>query len=401
MGYIFNNDVFVAYGAMNSCIYDLRGETAKIYKLDKKASIFLQKLIAGNDIHVGLDGEVLIQKLLSNSIITPSGSKLEVCDQKYSKNEKRSAWIELTDKCQLKCIYCYGGFDSKQNNTLSIDKLDYVIEQLLINKFNVFKLIGGEPLLYKNLVHTMVKKLSVIDNPYIEIYTNGLLVTKEFLQFCVDYKIKLAIGIFGANEIECKGVTGIDGIFEKQRKIINVIKESGVEYRLSITRTEANSSASNEEISNVYKFPVNLLRQDQVKNVGRAFSNTLIKTSNPSQIKQKYFSKNFSSSFIYENMKRGHSCFKNKICITATFDVYPCIMERTITYGNMLEKPLSEVLTCGKPFMSASKDTIANCRDCEYRYACFDCRVNRESGGDFFAKPSNCGYDPHTGVWVD
>jgi radical SAM protein with 4Fe4S-binding SPASM domain len=100
-------------------------------------------------------------------------------------------------------------------------------------------------------------------------------------------------------------------------------------------------------------------------------------------------------------MNSGHSCFKNKICVTSTYDVYPCIMERSFTYGNILEKPLSEILKNGKPFMSASKDAINTCKDCEYRYACFDCRVIRESGDGFFAKPSNCGYNPHTGIWVD
>ena len=41
-----------------------------------------------------------------------------------------------------------------------------------------------------------------------------------------------------------------------------------------------------------------------------------------------------------------------------------------------------------------SKDRIPGCKDCEFRYACFDCRPDAmEGSSDYLSKPK-CGYDP-------
>ena len=47
-----------------------------------------------------------------------------------------------------------------------------------------------------------------------------------------------------------------------------------------------------------------------------------------------------------------------------------------------------------------SKDHIEGCKDCEYRYACYDCRPD-SNGADKYAKPWNCSYDPYKGEWLD
>ena len=47
---------------------------------------------------------------------------------------------------------------------------------------------------------------------------------------------------------------------------------------------------------------------------------------------------------------------------------------------------------------SVTKDQVAVCRDCEFRYICTDCRAYTV-GGAAKGKPSKCGYDPYAGVW--
>ena len=45
------------------------------------------------------------------------------------------------------------------------------------------------------------------------------------------------------------------------------------------------------------------------------------------------------------------------------------------------------------------KDDISTCSVCEFRYACFDCRVFIEDKEDLFSKPRKCKYNPYTGKW--
>ena len=50
-------------------------------------------------------------------------------------------------------------------------------------------------------------------------------------------------------------------------------------------------------------------------------------------------------------------------------------------------------------------DNVLICRDCEYRYACFDCRpLAKASAGEtaeyLSAPPARCTYNPYTGQWA-
>jgi len=46
------------------------------------------------------------------------------------------------------------------------------------------------------------------------------------------------------------------------------------------------------------------------------------------------------------------------------------------------------------------KDKIKKCQDCEFRYACTDCRAYVEDPHDRLSKPLKCGYDPYKGTWA-
>lgn len=400
--YGFNKGIFIAYGATGSCIYDLRESFAKIHRLDKDATELVRSVTTSDD-YIFSDREMrFLSSLIDRSFLIANHEDIKI---NYESTEQtitsRVAWIEVTEKCQLRCSYCYGSFCAQKQKTLSTKDIEHLFYHLSHAGFTIFRLIGGEPLLYKNTVINLVSKLSEINNSRIELYTNGLLLTEDFLAFCKEHDIKLAIGIFGADDIECMNVTGSRNVFKRQVDIINIVRRSGVAYRLSITRIEANSSASKEQLAGIYKFPVELLREDQVKSIGRATSSADLKKTSLKRIKKEHFSHKFQSAFIRKNISDGHSCYKNKICITASLDVHPCIMERSIVYGNLRCSQLVDVLKAGAPFMGASKDSVSTCKDCEYRYACFDCRVDRILPNDFYSKSSNCGYNPHTGIWVD
>ena len=73
-------------------------------------------------------------------------------------------------------------------------------------------------------------------------------------------------------------------------------------------------------------------------------------------------------------------------------------MERRICYGNILDTPISEVMS--NEFAKMTKDKITGCKDCEYRYACYDCRCDANNA-PLNAKPWYCTYNQNEGVWID
>ena len=51
-----------------------------------------------------------------------------------------------------------------------------------------------------------------------------------------------------------------------------------------------------------------------------------------------------------------------------------------------------------------TKDHVEKCKDCEYRYACNDCRPlaqGSDSGKRWLASSVDCLYNPYTGKWED
>ncbi|MBT9141561.1 MAG: Coenzyme PQQ synthesis protein E [Dehalococcoidia bacterium] len=90
----------------------------------------------------------------------------------------------------------------------------------------------------------------------------------------------------------------------------------------------------------------------------------------------------------------GHNCWRGRIVITPTGDVLPCPLVRDIVLGNVQHQSLPDIIASDslKQIWRLTKDKIETCQDCEYRYACFDCRAKAES---LTSKPADCWYNPY------
>ncbi len=95
-----------------------------------------------------------------------------------------------------------------------------------------------------------------------------------------------------------------------------------------------------------------------------------------------------------------HNCFADRISINQSGEVLPCIMARDSSHGNILKDDLSTILDSSsyKTYSSLSKDKIEGCKDCEFKYGCFDCRPDAQSGSDNLLRKPDCGYSPYEAV---
>lgn len=79
----------------------------------------------------------------------------------------------------------------------------------------------------------------------------------------------------------------------------------------------------------------------------------------------------------------------------------PCIFARAHTVGDV-NRGLEEVINSKglQSLWKITKDEIETCRNCEYRYACHDCRpLAEDTTGNFYAKNPRCNYNPLRGEW--
>lgn len=72
-----------------------------------------------------------------------------------------------------------------------------------------------------------------------------------------------------------------------------------------------------------------------------------------------------------------HNCYGNQIAITAEGNVLPCIMSRQLTLGNVKDQGIVSILANSKyeDYRKLTKNSIQECKECAYRYGCFDCRA--------------------------
>ena len=119
-----------------------------------------------------------------------------------------------------------------------------------------------------------------------------------------------------------------------------------------------------------------------------------------------------SVKFVYPKFKADktrffnniscNSCWHGKIAITESGQVLPCVFERDISYGSVKEQPLKDIIYSStvEKFWNMSFEFVEGCKDCEFRYACKDCRpLGKSVNGNLYQKNPRCCYNPYDGEW--
>ena len=96
-----------------------------------------------------------------------------------------------------------------------------------------------------------------------------------------------------------------------------------------------------------------------------------------------------------------NSCLNRKIGIGADGEIKACPAMKQ-SAGNAGHTKLNAVVSDPQLVQigSITKDQVAVCRDCEFRYICTDCRAYTQDANDLYSKPAKCTYDPYTATWA-
>lgn len=311
-------------------------------------------------------------------------------------------WLELTAACNSKCLHCYS------ESSPSCKDLDLVPHQRWLSLIDEAKeagaaaiqLIGGEPLLYPNW-RDVVSKAHQAGYEFIEIFTNATLVDDSCIEFFKEYNVNIATTIYALNPSTHDSITRNPNSFNKTMAAIEKLLEAGIPLRIASIIMKANE----EEVPPILKFYEELGLTDSYPDVirptGRGEAQDLLPTTykKPS-VKPPFYTDEFSFNASHNYCQ----CLAGKIAITSAGDVIPCIFARNQICGNILTHSLSDILrnTPLQQCWHTTKNEIQKCKDCEYRYACTDCRPLAQ-GSDpeksWLAPPPTCSYNPYTGQW--
>lgn len=412
--FALNNGCLLIKGAKRGAIYDL--QSGNIFSVNSDSMKIIELLELNKPVEIVsvetktplteiFDYLTKLEKFNLGLFVTKNFERSKI-KLKQADQGLKFFHLELTEKCNLKCKHCYVEGQPKKDQGKLLDFTDYVkiIREARDLGSKKFQFIGGEPFLRRELIFNLVPEAKRIGYEFIEIFSNGTLITDVELKMVKDNNLCLAFSLHGSKpEIHDK-ITQKRGSWDKTVSVIKKAQTMGIPTRVAMVVIKYNESDVEPTIEFVKNhLGVKNMKIDYVRPSGRGCGADL--SSKNICEKQRFHKPIFSkiSADFFAKMKFGNNCFFDKICISPEGKVYPCIMERGESYGNVKKQKLSEILksATAKKFRYLSKDTMEVCCDCEYRYGCFDCRVKARGleQKDFYVKPWWCAYDPYTGEW--
>lgn len=399
MEIFLGNENYFVDGIKNAAIYDLKNE--KIYELNEAGKEALIKLEQKKELN-NLEKD-FINKLISKKIIVP---KLVSKDFKLPQPKYKIdfAWLELTDKCNLRCIHCYGNFGYEENTkTCELKKEEWfdIINQLYDMGCRHIQLIGGEPFCNKDF-EEIIEYLNKKGFKRITVFTNATLINEKNVKKLKKYNVNIRFSLYGHNKETHDKITNVKGSFEKTISAINLLRENEVQVSVAIILMKENE----QFLEKIKKMIVNDLKlryngYDVIR--PSCVNDNLEHRINSYEIlRGRYYTKP-SFRITRESFYKNHyynPCWNSKIAITSTGDIIPCIFARKFIIGNIKKGKIENFKENILQQWQITKNKIKQCQNCEYRYACSDCRplaIGIYEEDD--AKYPRCCYSPEKGIW--
>ena len=146
-----------------------------------------------------------------------------------------------------------------------------------------------------------------------------------------------------------------------------------------------------------------MARQDVIRPTGRGDDNSLQPSTYHRLPIQPPFSTEPDTFFRSQSI---NSCLAGKIAITASGDVIPCIFARSMVCGNCIQTSLQAIIAGDllHQCWHTTRDCVEKCSDCEFRYACHDCRPLAQGADihkNWLAASPGCSYNPYIGKWEE
>jgi len=394
-------------GAKNAAIYDLVNE--KIYALNDVGKSFVEDFVADPSC-LGSKGIEYINKLEELGLVEKTNSSCnESIEQALSAINQQLdyVWLELTCRCNLRCIHCYGQFgcpkpDLPSTKIMNTENWKRVIREIKAAGCLSIQLIGGEPLCFSDFKEILIYAHDV-GIEQIDIFTNGTLIDDSFIKIIKETNASVRISLYGHDAHTHETITGIKGSFLKTQSALKLLKENEIPTTIAVVVMKANQS----HIEDIKKYIESLGHKysgyDTIRQVAGKVSNDNCVTD-IEVLKPRYL---LSADFYISERKYIHNlyqnnCWSGKLAIKDNGDVLPCIFARDIVIGNILIESLSTTLEKAIPYWGMSLDQVDGCKDCEYRYACHNCRpLAMGINENINCKEARCCYDPYDGVWRD
>lgn len=289
-------------------------------------------------------------------------------------------YLNMTKKCNLKCIYCFASSrEEKGNRQLEFEDYKRILnsaKNLSKDEMNII-FTGGEPLLSENTIP--VAKFAKELGFSARLLTNGTLIEESNVQELVSIFDLFKISIDGSFEKVHDYYRG-KGSFQQTMKAIELLKANNANVQIAMTVTRENIG----DIPAMTKKWGKMLSFQPLFPLGRAENNNNTKTLSGNEyyealcVNEKInpYSdiENIISTHKADNSIMKCSMGDGELSISSTGDVYPCQLLHNDDFylGNIHEENLEEIYNSNENnrFKFHTVEHIDKCKNCDFRYLC-------------------------------
>ncbi len=243
-------------------------------------------------------------------------------------------FVELTDRCNERCVHCYASSAPELTTTLDWPTLARVIEDGARLGFRSIQLTGGDPLLSPYCADA-VRKAREHGIPEIEIATNGLALVGSLWEVLRDLRVSLAFSLYSHDAETHDALTATPGSHARTARAIQRATSAGLLVRGSIVLcgpNDAHESATRALLLSLGVTAPNV-NCDVSRSVGRGVQ---IRTSGVAATQARG-----AEGLGHRPADRT---FGGTIAVGADGDVRVCVFSRHRSLGNVRETPLAAIV---------------------------------------------------------
>jgi MoaA/NifB/PqqE/SkfB family radical SAM enzyme len=232
-------------------------------------------------------------------------------------NDLRFLWLEITAKCNLTCSHCYAdsGPDGPLYGRMSYGDWTRVIDESAELGCRSVQFIGGEPTMHPRL-DDMVDHANHRGFQFIEVFTNATRLDKELVGCFQRRGVHVATSFYSDDSVVHDQVTERSGSWRRTVSGIEAVLAAGLPIRVCVIETERNTGHGPRAVEFLKTLGVQEVRIDRTRGVGRGAPVYPV-----------------NGAERYEEL--CGQCWKGKLCVTSTGEVFPCVFARATPLGEV------------------------------------------------------------------
>lgn len=336
-----------------------------------------------------------------------------------SKRKLRHVDIEITKKCNLFCVHC-SAWSNIPGRELSLKEIKIILDKASSLGLKNIGFTGGEPLVHRNKLVTLLKYCKHTLNSKTHLHTNGTLLDSDDAAIIARLVDEITVPILGSKPETHEGITSVKGSYKAAEEGLCNLMHQHANVRVFIVPMKLNFREISQIVKNVHEIGCEKIRILSLSPTGRARNNFSTLSLNPNDVKwlgdelvkiRRELGIDISAGFCTQqdfpglDKLQGHeSCLaaENRIHINAFGEVFPCTASsgwQLFSAGNLRKYAFnlsyiwefSPIFQFFRFFHSNPPD---KCRGCAiYQHCMGGCRVMMQyKFGDITVAKPNCKY---------